>query len=184
MGTKVCVKCKLTLPKTEEYFFYRLKASGYFSSWCKKCRTEHRKANHSKEMAWQRERRKLNKETPKCRDCSTTDIELGHRLCISCKVRIKKDTKRRWKVLYKDRLKKAMPKWANTFFIMEIYDLARLRTLLTGIEWHVDHKIPIKGKNVCGLHVENNLDVILGKDNLLKSNTFIGEQYDITTTKI
>ena len=54
----------------------------------------------------------------------------------------------------------ATPKWANIFFINEHYDLARMRTKLTGIPWEVDHVIPLKGINVCGLHVETNLRVI------------------------
>ena len=41
---------------------------------------------------------------------------------------------------------------------------------LTGIEWHVDHIIPLKGDVVCGLHVWNNFAVIPKVDNLRKGN--------------
>lgn len=70
------------------------------------------------------------------------------------------------------RFREATPKWANMFFIKEIYELAILRTKMTGLEWHVDHIIPLRGKLVCGLHVENNLAVVPAKDNLRKSNHF------------
>lgn len=50
--------------------------------------------------------------------------------------------------------------WANQDLIMEIYNLAQLRTAVTGIPWEVDHIIPIKHPRVCGLHVELNLQVI------------------------
>lgn len=63
---------------------------------------------------------------------------------------------------------KATPAWANRFFIAEIYHLARLRTKATGVSHHVDHIVPLRGKLVCGLHVENNLRVIPGKENLSK----------------
>lgn len=66
----------------------------------------------------------------------------------------------------------ATPKWADQWFIDEIYDLAKLRTEMTGINWHVDHIIPLQGKLVCGLHVETNLQVIPGYENYKKNNKF------------
>jgi uncharacterized protein involved in type VI secretion and phage assembly len=73
----------------------------------------------------------------------------------------------------KSALKLATPTWANTFFIGEIYDLAKLRTRLTGIKWHVDHVIPIDGKRVCGFHCETNLQVVPAVVNMAKgSNTW------------
>jgi hypothetical protein len=68
--------------------------------------------------------------------------------------------------------KSATPKWANKFFMKEIYHLARLRSEATGFMWHVDHVIPLKGKNVCGLHVETNMQVIPWIENIRKSNKF------------
>lgn len=72
-------------------------------------------------------------------------------------------------------LAKATPKWANQFFIEEIYDLAARRTAIKagGIErWSVDHIVPIISKIVCGLHVENNLRVIPASENSVKGNRF------------
>ena len=77
---------------------------------------------------------------------------------------------RSYSAKYRTQSKAAMPKWANPFFIFEIYDLARRRTLVTGVEWVVDHIVPLQSKLVCGLHVENNLQVIPDVLNARKGN--------------
>lgn len=67
----------------------------------------------------------------------------------------------------------ATPEWLTKEHVLEIEELflcARMFRLYTGQEYHVDHIIPLQGKNVCGLHVPWNLQVILAKENLIKSN--------------
>lgn len=70
----------------------------------------------------------------------------------------------------------ALPKWLNEddkWMMKEAYSLAQLRTRLFGFMWHVDHIVPLRGKNVCGLHVPWNLQVIPATENLSKSNHWI-----------
>ena len=57
------------------------------------------------------------------------------------------------------------------FIVKEAHSLRRLRNQLTGIEWHVDHIIPLHNKLVCGLHIWSNLQVIPKLVNLQKGNT-------------
>lgn len=70
----------------------------------------------------------------------------------------------------KIRLRNAVPAWANRFFIREAYHLAKRRTEATGIVWEVDHIFPLQSPLVCGLHVENNLQVIPAVLNRAKGN--------------
>lgn len=66
----------------------------------------------------------------------------------------------------------AQPKWANKKAIDEIYSTAKKLTEETGIPHEVDHIIPTKHPLVCGLHVENNLQIITRRENQMKSNKF------------
>lgn len=78
-----------------------------------------------------------------------------------------KNAKRRAKKI------QATPNWLTKEHLEDIEELflcARMFKLYTGQEYHVDHIVPLQGKNVCGLHVPWNLQVIPAKENLSKSN--------------
>ena len=67
----------------------------------------------------------------------------------------------------------ATPDWLSDSQKSEIRDLYWLCAdicLTTGEPYHVDHIIPLKGKNVCGLHVPWNLQILPADMNLIKSN--------------
>jgi hypothetical protein len=70
------------------------------------------------------------------------------------------------------RKRNATPAWADDAIIRLMYTTRQYLTEHTGMEWHVDHIVPLQGRNVCGLHVHFNLRVIPATDNRSKSNHF------------
>lgn len=64
------------------------------------------------------------------------------------------------------------PAWADQDAIQAVYAQAKAMTDATGIVHHVDHEIPLQGRRVSGLHVENNLRVIPAVDNIKKHNSY------------
>jgi hypothetical protein len=62
--------------------------------------------------------------------------------------------------------------WADLAKIEAIYARAEAATKATGIRHEVDHIVPLQNPNVCGLHVDYNLQVLTKKANRQKWNSF------------
>lgn len=71
--------------------------------------------------------------------------------------------------------RKATPDWLSDDQLSDIkamYSLAKKFESLCGIKYHVDHIVPLKGKNVCGLHVAWNMQLLPASSNIAKSNKY------------
>lgn len=72
------------------------------------------------------------------------------------------------KAKYRANTKQRTPSWANLPNIVQFY-----KKCPEG--YHVDHIVPLRGKNVSGLHVLENLQYLPAIENMRKNNAFIPE---------
>lgn len=66
---------------------------------------------------------------------------------------------------YARALRQATPPWVDKEALERFYDECPEG-------FHVDHIVPLRGKNVCGLHLAANLQYLLPEDNSRKKNSF------------
>lgn len=74
--------------------------------------------------------------------------------------------------------RQATPKWLTSkqkAEIRQLYQIAITMTKTTGEQYVVDHIVPLRGNEVCGLHVPWNLRVITQEENLKKSNKHLAQ---------
>jgi hypothetical protein len=188
---KLCVTCKAQKPLSE---FYKRKdlPDGYRND-CKVCRSatslkkyyENHEAGkarlkvaHAKRIAnspnFYAERYAKYKEQDLARaklayQANAEDRKAKQRLWSKTNRGIANALSKRYK------LKKvnATPPWLSESQLLHIKCKYQLAAMLNihGVEaWHVDHIVPIRGKDVCGLHVPWNLRVIPAKENMAKGN--------------
>ena len=81
-----------------------------------------------------------------------------------------------WTANYRSAKDARQPPWLNAGHLFEMESIynycAALRS--AGLDYHVDHIVPLRGDNVSGLHVPWNLQVITGAENMSKGNRFNG----------
>jgi hypothetical protein len=63
--------------------------------------------------------------------------------------------------------RRAMPTWLSEDHREQI---THAYVIAAQIGYHVDHFIPLQGKNVCGLHVPWNLQLLPPRENIAKGN--------------
>jgi hypothetical protein len=187
---KYCSKCKLLLdinlfPKD------RYQRSGYACD-CKSCRKDYRTKNKEKlnkaRIEYVLKNRKKyaeyskkwrNKNPEKAKEVFKKWADKNPEKIKSINRQYAK--KYAWKMTAKVSKRRglklsATPKWLSFEQLNEIdliYKKSKELTTSTGIKHNVDHIIPLKGKNICGLHVPWNLRIITEKENLKKSNKLI-----------
>lgn len=108
---------------------------------------------------------------------------MGTKICSTCRTEKPHDDYHRSKrsvdgVSYRRaQILQATPKWfciIDKKILLDLNEHAQQLEKITGVTRHVDHVIPLQGKNVCGLHCRQNWQVLPGPVNNKKNNYFEG----------
>lgn len=170
INSKFCNSCKKFLDIIN---FSKCSRDG-FQSKCKTCKSLYQKNNRSKKLIWQTTYRNNNKESLKEKRKKYYYENKQKEIEYAKKWNFKNIDKLRAKYAKRRALKnKATPPWLTKEHfhqIQQFYTQAIILQKQTGIEFHVDHIHPLQGKNICGLHVPWNLQVIPKSENLKKGN--------------
>ena len=179
---QTCRKC-LVEKSIAEYQFHRVSGKHYQT--CRRCRQlqgyEWDKNNRDKKNASDKKWREANpeklwaKRNPEenkirmvkaAREWAQRNPNYHHEHYLKNKERFVAARARR-----RAKQESATPVWltlVDKAQIQQMYDVASAREIQTGVKHHVDHIIPINGKQVSGMHVPWNLQVITATENLSK----------------
>jgi len=168
----ICTRCEIE--KEQDCFYKDSRRKSGFANWCKSCT----KLNVTH---WQRENKEARKITCKrYRENNKEKLQEVNRLRSEKMNVYGKNYRERYPDRHcarqaKRRVSKiqATPIWLTPEQEKEInnfYWLARDLSVVSCDSYHVDHIVPLRGKNVCGLHVPWNLQILPSDINLSKGN--------------
>lgn len=177
---KTCIDCGENLPLSSYYKNKKMK-DGHLNS-CKDCRrtedNKYKKRNRNilyrKTQQWKKNNTsKVKTYMVEYRNTNREAIKASNKAWIE-------ENRERYRIIKnvcnaqrRANKKCAFVKWANKQAIHSIYKQSQELTLLTGIQHHVDHIVPLVSALVCGLHCEDNLRVITATENISKSNNLV-----------
>jgi hypothetical protein len=154
---KKCTKCQEE--KNISLFNKNKNTKDGLNYWCTPCKLQYQKENRTKEKANRNAKAWRQNNPDKVKETLKKYRESARGKVIRCSLQNQR------KLLQKQRV----PAWSNKEEITMWYEVAEVLSR-SGVKFHVDHVVPLQGKNVCGLHVSENMQVLPAHLNISKNN--------------
>lgn len=160
---KTCTKC--LLPKDISLFYKSKRYADGHVTWCKSCKQEHARNNphiiqqwvdNNKDISVAIKQKYVENNRTKVRSSKAKWSKANNKKVLAA-------TRR-----YQLAKLKRTPKWLTTEDIKQI----ELFYINCPEGYHVDHIIPLRGKNISGFHVLSNLQYLPAGVNQRKSNKY------------
>lgn len=165
INMKVCTTCNIE--KDLKFFSKSKKGLLGHKSECKECqstyRKKHYKENKQKAYEYNKNRRLEFRDDVNAYKRQHKKKRASYYAALNAKRRAAQ-LQRTPAWLTKHDYKVMEAKYAMSLWLSEV----------VGQQYHVDHIIPLQGKNVSGLHVPDNLRIIPAKENMKKGNRVNG----------
>lgn len=164
--TRVCKSC--FKEKNHEEFVKNPRCKFGITYKCKQCFNQQAREKYpdQKEKIFLNQKKSRLKRRSEGKDVNKAAREYSRR---------NPEYKRFYAAQRKNHVKQATPSWLSPqqkAHIKRVYKMAQFMKRETGLDYHVDHIIPLRGKCVCGLHVPENLRVLRADLNVIKSNIY------------
>lgn len=187
---KYCKMCDTT--RDNDLFYSNKSSKDGLAFYCKFCFASIRITRHSYQMFYREANREKLKKQELSRYYSNREAireKIKNNYLPHPRVRepleVTKQKRKNWKRANSGRVNEssarryaaktnATPIWADRNAIIAIYNKAAAMRA-NGQDVHVDHIIPLRGKNVSGLHVADNLRIISAFENMSKGNRLMIE---------
>lgn len=164
MPLKICRCCKQQ--KNRTFFGKDLSRKDGLNVYCKECIRNRSKQVYYKNHIFESKRRKeYLKNNPEVSRKASLKWSRNNRA-----IGVKNKMRRR------DKQRQSTPLWLTKEHISimnKFYNLATKLSKNSRIKFHVDHIIPIQGKEISGLHVPWNLQILEASVNIRKGNTLV-----------
>lgn len=175
---KTCGRCAVDKP-LESFSRDKTKADGLRTT-CKVCKKEtdrlyaKKKSSEISQKRKERYRKNKDKEYSKQEEYRKSNPDVI-KACAARYRRKNKGAKNASTRLRQARKLKATPTWLSQKHLDDMKNIYRVSSKIssvTGKPHHVDHVVPLRGENVCGLHVPWNLAILPARMNEAKGNAY------------